>query len=79
MKVQTEIYNFPLFLRKTVHKSDKINARPSEHARFKLSGIFSVTYGEYFGQNPHQNVGLALKFPFPASKDKTIGSRTKKS
>ncbi len=51
---------------------------PSDR-RNRRKTVLSVTSGEYFGQNPHQHVGLALKFMFPASKYKTIGSRIKKS
>ena len=78
-QVQAESCNFPPSLRKTVHKSGKTNAGQSEHARFKLSGIFSVTSEDNFLQETHQHIGLALKFPFPPSMDKTIGSRTKNS
>ena len=77
--VQAESCNFPPSLRKTVHKSGKTNAGQSEHARFKLSGIFSVTSEDNFLQETHQHIGLALKFPFPPSMDKTIGSRTQNS
>ena len=45
----------------------------------KHSGNLSVTSEEHCGQETHQNVGLALKFRFPVSKDKTFGSQTKKS
>ncbi len=82
-KVQTEIYILPAVSRQTAHKSDEKIASPSEPARFTSFLVFvlilSVTSGEYFGQNPHQHVGLALKFMFPASKYKTTGSRIKKS